>query len=322
MKEFFSSNLASKMNDFLEFKHALGYKYTTGAFHLRSFDNYCLNHGNPNTLTKEITEGWISYKEENRDNPDRSWISPIREFGRYLRNIGEQNLYIVDDRYVSNKYRPQNYLLTEDEIQAFFMACDEQVLKKNHQGRHLVMPVFFRFLYCCGVRCREARVLKVHDVYLNEGYIDIKQSKAFRDRRLYLSSDLITLLKRYDTEIYRYFPNREYFFPSTTGDCYNTGAVSTNFNIFWDAAGLKKDNPVRPRAYDFRHHFAFANISRWTTEGKDVQAMLPYLTRYMGHSSFDSTLYYIHLSPDFYSKYEELASASDNCIPEVMPYEV
>jgi integrase/recombinase XerD len=322
MKEMFSSRLAPKMYDFLEFKHALGYKYTTGAFYLRSFDIYCISHGNPYTLAKETVEGWIQQKEENRDCPDRSWISPMREFGRYLRSIGEQSAYVVNEKYIMNKYRPQNYLLTENEIQAFFKACDEQVLKKNHQGRHLVMPVFFRFLCCCGVRCCEARVLKVQDAHLDEGYIDIKQSKAFRDRRLYLSDELTSLLKRYNSEVAKYFQNRVFFFPSTTGGCYSSGSISTNFNIFWDAARLQKDGPVKPRAYDFRHHFAFANINRWTAEGKDVHAMLPYLMRYMGHSSFDSTLYYIHLSPDFYSDYESMASISDSCIPEVVTYEV
>jgi integrase len=44
----------------------------------------------------------------------------------------------------------------------------------------------------------------------------------------------------------------------------------------------------------FRHHFAYACIERWRALGKDVSAMLPYLSRYMGHASFDSTYYYIN----------------------------
>ena len=90
----------------------------------------------------------------------------------------------------------------------------------------------------------------------------------------------------------------------------------------WVSAGLKRDGKVKPRAYDFRHHFACANIMRWSQEGKDVHAMLPYLMRYMGHSSLESTYYYIHLIPDYFSQYTKLTSSSEDLIPEVEAYEV
>ena len=69
--------------------------------------------------------------------------------------------------------------------------------------------------------------------------------------------------------------------------------------------------------YDFRHHFAYACIERWRTQGKDVHAMLPYLSRYMGHASFDSTYYYIHTSPDFLDAYNDITRASQDLLPEV-----
>jgi len=41
-----------------------------------------------------------------------------------------------------------------------------------------------------------------------------------------------------------------------------------------------------------------------------VDAMLPYLARYMGHATFDSTYYYIHTSPDFMDAYSGLVTGS------------
>ena len=38
--------------------------------------------------------------------------------------------------------------------------------------------------------------------------------------------------------------------------------------------------------------------------------MLPYLARYMGHATFDSTYYYIHTSPDFMDAYSGLVTGS------------
>lgn len=38
--------------------------------------------------------------------------------------------------------------------------------------------------------------------------------------------------------------------------------------------------------------------------------MLPYLAKFMGHSSLDSTYYYIHTSPDFMNDYAALTANS------------
>ncbi len=52
-------------------------------------------------------------------------------------------------------------------------------------------------------------------------------------------------------------------------------------------------------------------------QGSDVAAMLPYLSRYMGHATFDSTYYYIHTSPDFMGSYADFTGKSRSLLPEV-----
>ena len=89
------------------------------------------------------------------------------------------------------------------------------------------------------------------------------------------------------------FPDRETFFPNKDDHPYSPSCLEQNFLRFWYAAfPEKKDSGVSTRAYDFRHHFVYANMNRWLREGKDVNAMLPYLMRYMGHSDIKNTLYY------------------------------
>ena len=70
--------------------------------------------------------------------------------------------------------------------------------------------------------------------------------------------------------------------------------------------------------YTFRHNFATRTLMRWAEEGKDFGAYLPYLSSYMGHASFHSSYYYVHLLP------EKLGNASfmdtHGIIPEV-PHE-
>ena len=58
------------------------------------------------------------------------------------------------------------------------------------------------------------------------------------------------------------------------------------------------------------------NIERWTRDGVDVMAMLPYLAAYMGHAGIDSTLYYVHASPDFMDGYADLVADAERVVPE------
>jgi len=315
------SKLAPLIIEFIEFKNALGIEYKTSRYYLKQLDIYNYNHKNLSNLDCETVEEWALLHAEKSISGDRSWISPIREFGRYLQSVG-YDAYVLDNRFTIQRYRPEVYLMTESEIHSFFKECDHFVLRHKALGRPYVLPALYRFLYCCGARCGEARKLKCGDVNLKEGYVDIVQSKAHRDRRLYLSDELKKYLVKYDAAINKCFPEREYFFPGGHGGICSPTAVSANFRNIWVAAGLKRDGKVKPRAYDFRHHFACSNIMRWSAEGKNIHAMLPHLMRYMGHSGIESTYYYIHLIPDFFPQYNELAASTEELIPEVGDYEI
>lgn len=129
-------------------------------------------------------------------------------------------------------------------------------------------------------------------------------------------------MKKYESAIDKCFPDREYFFPGGYGGIVSPTAVSANFKNIWISAGLPRDCKTKPRAYDFRHHFACANIMRWSIESKNVHAMLPYLMRYMGHASLESTYYYIHLIPDYFTQYSSLTTSMEDLIPEAEEYEV
>ena len=162
-----------------------------------TLDRYNFKHGNSTVLCKSLVVGWSIERSEHSNSKCGPWISPVREFGRYLRSMGDLDAYVLEYPVSQNSFRPEVYLLSDIEIQRFFKECDSYVLRKKTPGRPYVYPALYRFLYCCGARCGEARHLRCENVHLSDGYLDILQSKGHRDRRLFLSDELISYLIEY-----------------------------------------------------------------------------------------------------------------------------
>ena len=305
------------MESFIESKHSLGWKYETGEFYLHEFDRYCAEKESEGVPLKEIIKCWAILRDTECSSTQHVRVAPIREFGKFLQLSAYSDSYVIPKKVCQKQIRTMPHFFTDDEIINFFNACDTLHPRKENIVRHFALPMLFRLLYCCGVRTCEARLLMRESVDLNSGYIDIFRSKGLKDRRIFLSEDLRSLFMKYDAIINEIFPNRPYFFPVKSNTCYQCGSIGGNFNKIWKAAGLGNEPGSKARAYDFRHHFAFANLNRWVEEGIDVNSMLPYLMRYMGHSCLESTFYYLHLVPEFFATFSIKTKVLEGLLPEV-----
>ena len=133
-------------------------------------------------------------------------------------------------------------------------------------------------------------MLKREDVNFEKGYIDILKSKGNKDRRIYVSEELLSYLSDYEKKIRMVFPSRTYFFPCVKSTNHvSANNIQYNFKLVWKKAFPDFSGSKLPRAYDFRHHFAYYNINKWAKMGEDVNVLLPYLSRYMGHSNVNDT---------------------------------
>lgn len=317
MKSSLISSISPQIKQFLEFKRSQGFKYNTAQYYLSKLDCYWATNGYDNNFSKEHINSWFIRRDNENPDTHNLRISYLREFGRFLQSQGYRDAYIIPTGLSKRGPKFMPYLLSEEEIKKFFGTCDRITPQKENPGKHLVLPAYFHFLYCCGVRTGEARLLKADDVNLIQGYGDINNTKGGISRRLFFNNDLIEVLIEFDSKISIYYPSRTYFFPYDHNDHYSRQAISSAFKKIWSDAGLPAECKPKPRAYDFRHHFAFANINRWVENGINVNGMLPYLMNYMGHTSIESTFYYIHLIPEFFGKYSEKIRTLESMLPEV-----
>lgn len=309
----FTSAFATQLDDYLTFKEKMGFYGKSRIWYLKQFDAYCAER-DLTVFDLDTVEGWVRAQLQ-RSGRYRSWMSYIRDFGRWLHTHANSDAYVLSGRWKAPFVRAQPYLLTGDEIERFFTAAARVHAQSPWRWQ---ATAFFTLMHSCGMRTGEARALLVEDVDLDDGHIDVVSSKGNRSRRLPVTDDVTGVLTACDQISRDRFTSRRTFFVSAAGGPVTAATVGVMFNRIWDQAGLPR--PVggrRPRPYDFRHHFAYANIERWAADGKDVTAMLPYLSRYMGHATFESTYYYIHTSPDFMDAYAQVTLESESLLPEV-----
>jgi hypothetical protein len=58
-------------------------------------------------------------------------------------------------------------------------------------------------------------------------------------------------------------------------------------------------------------------INLWTRQGTDVEKMLPYLARFVGHKSVQEIYYYYHTSEKLFESIRSADKTSQAVIPEV-----
>ncbi len=306
--------------EFIDYKRSIGYVYGRQQYLLQNYVDF--THKRQMNLMYPTKQSVNEFLNTKISVPGTLYNATcvLREFSRYLLNHGFRDAYIIPPKSATQVKPEPPYFFTKEEIQSFFTALDSIKPHSSFKGRELVMPALFRVLYCCGLRNKEARTLLYSDVHPLEFYMDILQSKGPKSRRLFISHELSIYLQEYDANISLLFPRRKYFFPHKE-NVYVSSTVTENFKRFWLKAYPDSIFEIKPTAYDLRHNFACENLNRWAAEGCDINSMLAYLSRYMGHQSIRGTLYYFHFIPEYFSEFVDKSKALEEIIPEVQDEE-
>src|SRR5438876_2964922 len=117
------------------------------------------------------------------------------------------------------------------------------------------MPVFFRLLFECGLRCSEARLLVVSDVDLEKGCLTIRESKNRNSRLVMVSASMLKRLSNYADVVHPFPEEGAFFFPGSPGKPMTLGNVYKNFRRFLWRAGISHMGDA-PSVQDFRESSA------------------------------------------------------------------
>jgi len=221
-----------------------------------------------------------------------------------------KNYYPKEKQYVPHIY-------TEDELKLFFAETEKCHYSSECPYRHLIMPIFFRMLYTCGLRLSEARLLKVADVDINAGILTINQSKKDNSRLVTMADSLIKRCQEFSATVHQYSNLDDYYFPALGGKPMSIVNVYRNFRKFlWRARISHGGRGYGPRIHDLRHTYAVHCLKKWTEQGKDLMVYLPILKTYLGHDSFEETAYYLRLTADVFP---DITIKLESLYPELIP---
>ena len=220
----------------------------------------------------------------------------LRQFTIFVYSLGVCE-FILDTSFTPKTERYVPYIFTDQELSDLFNIAIRISIQDPKSYKKLVISIIYRLIFYCGLRPNEGREIMISDINLNNQTIFIRKNKTHKERIIPISDDISEMIKDYMRKASLFEMNSPYLFSSPKFDCYKSTWLRTEFLKLWEEV-KDPSNTARVRVYDLRHRFATTLMMKFIDEGKDLNNILPYMSSYMGHSSFEETAYYIHLLPD------------------------
>ncbi len=296
----------------VKLKQSVGYKYITEAKHLKRFDIFTLEkYSFAVVLTKEIILDWCSKKPYEAQANQCTRASIIRQFSRYLDNIGVET-YIMPKRYYPKERQYVPHIYTDEELKRFFAETEKCHYSPEFPYRHLIMPVFFRMLYACGLRLSEARLLKVADVTLDSPAVIVLTGKCNKTRRVPIMKNTIALLHSYlsKNNLNAKWKNQYPFFSNNQHNKLTKEGVAYIIAKYVEAARkLSTIVPRKVKPHMLRHSKAMHLLQAGVN--------LIYIRDFLGHADIKTTE--IYARTDTETKRKAIENAYPDLIDSDLP---
>lgn len=316
----YQSVLAPYIQDLLNEKRALGYAYNDEAKFLRRFDQYWIeNNVNTPNITMDSLEGWCRQRPTEGKRSQSHRIAVVRQLTLYMTGLG-MACYIPKDKIRYPK--PIVHVLTRPEITEVFRYIDGYKPEKPYPAT-VRMANEYRFLYrlilTTGLRNAEAASLRVTDVNWKTGTIAVYNSKGRKDRSVCFSTDMAGMGKSYLLYLRCSLGYEPYWlFPGLNpGAHVPSGTVTSRFRRFWMQTSFAETCEKNPTVHALRHTFVVFRINGWMAQGLDLNVLMPYLSKFLGHKSPSETFYYYHQVLEAFRVIREKDTVAKSVIPEV-----
>lgn len=291
----FAERLANHVEGYIALRRSLGYAFDKQAATLRTLAGYVASERLDGPLTQTMGLNFVvSWNGSANGRAIRYGV--VRRFADYLAVYDSQTEVLDPKALPRSRAVPPPRILSDTELSALMSACRR--VSPGYPGRAMVLTPLVGLLASTGLRSGEALRLDRADVDLAGGVLSIQKTKFRKDRLVPVHPTTVTALRAYTRQRDRAYPapRDPAFFLSSRGNRLSEAGLHTAFTAARKIAGLESGKALRP--HDLRHRFAVTRLAAWHREQADVQALLPVLATYLGHTRYSDTAYYVHATAE------------------------
>lgn len=215
-------------------------------------------------------------------------INALKRLSRYLQETGKASIEI--DLQLPAAQGQAINVLTQPEIQKLYNACEDSTRLNGEVGQVLGArdKAFLDIYYGCGLRRSEGINLNLEDVLLKEKLVHVRSGKGYKERYVPLTETLKESLANYINTARKELQesnnsNETAFFLGVTGKRPCGVTAITRIQQLAQAANLDKTIGLHTLRHSIATHLLQSGMG------------LENVSRFLGHSSLESTQIYTHL---------------------------
>ena len=249
------NSFASTIEKFIAEKRGIGLQYNGVSTYLQNFDRFSITFRlKDQVLTRNVVEAWLKQNPTQSQQTLRMKAIIIRQLGLYMKRM-EMNAYVITE-IPKRDHLFSPYIFSDKEIEGILTQADSIKTLSRKTSKHLVVPVFIRLLYFCGLRFSEVQQLRVKNVDLDNGILTIYGSKFDKDRLVPMSPEITNICRAYSEVVHVYSSKNAIYLPNVHNDVYEKRSFYNVYrDLLWMAGISQGGRGNGPRLHELSYPY-------------------------------------------------------------------
>lgn len=216
-------------------------------------------------------------------------LQALYKFMDYLRQSGKMELAYLEIEREEADAKPIN-VLTVDEIKALYKATEIHPTTPKWEAIAMRDKAMLSIYYGCGLRRNEGYHLDLSDINFDKQILHVRHGKAYKERFVPFNKTNANILQEYIYDFRPYFANAKEInalFVSVKGYRMEAQSMVIRLKLL-----QQKTDDIELQQKDFALHTLRHSIA---THLLSAGMSLEHISRFLGHSSLESTQIYTHL---------------------------